>query len=130
MTEPPRIASALDGLLGHELVTVADGVATLRFAPTETALGSVDPPSIHGGALATCVDTAAWYAACSAGGGDWVVSSLSVDFLRANALEPMRVTSRCRRAGRTLAVVDVEIALWDDPERVLAVGRASLVRIA
>ena len=129
MSEAPRIASPLDGALGHELVEVADGVAVLRLSPTETALGSVDPPRLHGGALATCVDTAAWYAACSAGGDDWVVSSLAVDFLRPVALEELRVTARARRAGRTLAVVDVEIAPWADAGRVLAIGRASLARI-
>jgi uncharacterized protein (TIGR00369 family) len=130
LSEPPRIASPLDGALGHELVEVADGVAVLRLTPTEVALGSVDPPHLHGGALATCVDTAAWYAACSGGGGDWVVSSLAVDFLRPVHLEDLRVTANCRRAGRTLAVVDVEIARWDDAERVLAIGRASLSRLS
>lgn len=129
MSEPPRIASPLDGALGHELVEVADGVAVLRLAPGEIALGSVDPPHLHGGTLATCVDTASWYAACSAGGGDWVVSSLSVDFLRPIGLEDVRVTAQCRRAGRTLAVVDVELTRWDDSERVIAVGRASLARV-
>ena len=129
MSEPPRIASPLDGALGHELVEIADGVAVLRLSPSETALGSVDPPRLHGGALATCVDTAAWYAACSAGGGDWVVSSLAVDFLRPVALVELRVTAHCRRAGKAVAVVDVEIAAWDDAERVLALGRASLARL-
>lgn len=129
MSEPPRIASPLDGALGHELVEVADGVAVLRLTPGEIALGSVDPPHLHGGTLATCVDTAAWYAACSAGGGDWVVSSLSIDFLRPVSVEDLRVTGMCRRAGRTLAVVDVEIARWDDPGRMIAIGRASLARL-
>ncbi|MFN8223196.1 MAG: PaaI family thioesterase [Gaiellales bacterium] len=125
----PEIASPLDGALGHRLVSVATGIAVLRLSPGETALGSVDPPQLHGGTLATCVDTASWYAACSQG-GDWIVSSLSVDFLRPASLDELRVTATCRRAGRTLAVVDVEIAHWDDPERVVALGRASLARIA
>lgn len=129
MSGPPRVASPLDAALGHELVEVTDGVAVMRLAPGEVALGSVAPPHLHGGTLATCVDTASWYAACSAGGGDWVVSSLSVDFLRPVGLEPLRVTARCRRAGRTLAVVDVELARWDEPERAVAIGRASLARL-
>jgi acyl-coenzyme A thioesterase PaaI-like protein len=38
------------------------------------------------------------------------------------------VIARCVRAGRTRAVVDVEIASDVDPERIVAVGRASLAR--
>jgi acyl-coenzyme A thioesterase PaaI-like protein len=38
------------------------------------------------------------------------------------------VIARCIRAGRTRAVVDVEIASDTDPERVVAVGRVSLLR--
>ena len=66
-------------------------------------------PFIHGGALATCVDTAAWYAAESASPGSWVVSSLRLDCLRLARTEPHIVRATCRKAGRTLAVADVEI---------------------
>jgi uncharacterized protein (TIGR00369 family) len=126
---PPAIASPLDGGLGHVLVEALDGVATLRLTPTALAIGSEEPAFLHGGTLCTCVDTAAWYAACSASEGEWVVSGLSAEFLRPARVEDHRVTARCRRAGRTLAVVDVEIAPWDDPERVVAVGRATLIRV-
>jgi uncharacterized protein (TIGR00369 family) len=125
----PEIASPLDGALGHVLVEVADGVATLRLTPAPLAVGSEEPPFLHGGTLSTCIDTAAWYAACSAGGGDWVVSGLAADFLRPARIEVHRVTARCRRAGRAVAVVDVEIAPWDEPERLVALGRATLSRL-
>jgi uncharacterized protein (TIGR00369 family) len=125
---PPAIASPLDGGLGHVLVEAADGVATLRLSPTPLAVGSEQPPLLHGGTLCTCVDTAAWYAACSASEGDWVVSGLTTEFLRPGRMEDHRVTARCRRAWRTLAVVDVEIASWDEPDRMVALGRAKLIR--
>ena len=122
--------SALDAAIGLVAVELLDNAVVLRLDPPAAALGGEEPrPFLHGGTLATCVDTAAWYAACSAGGGDWVVSSLAVDFLRPVALEELRVIARCRRAGRTLAVVDVEIAQRDDSDRVLAIGRASLMRL-
>jgi acyl-coenzyme A thioesterase PaaI-like protein len=31
-------------------------------------------------------------------------------------------------AGRTLGTADVEITAWDDPERLVAVGRARFIR--
>ena len=129
MSSAPEIASPLDGALGHVLVEVADGVATLRLTPTPLAVGSEEPPFLHGGTLSTCIDTAAWYAACSAAGGDWVVSGLAADFLRPARIEAHRVVAHCRRAGRTVAVVDVEITPWDEPERVVALGRATLSRV-
>jgi acyl-coenzyme A thioesterase PaaI-like protein len=51
------------------------------------------------------------------------------DFLRMAVREPHRVEGRCVRAGRTLAVADVQIAPWDRPERAVALGRAQLARI-
>ena len=57
-----------------------------------------------------------------------MVSALHLEALRLAGDEPHRVTARCLRAGRTRAVVDVEIAAQADPERVLTVGRVSLAR--
>jgi uncharacterized protein (TIGR00369 family) len=128
--DPPRVASPLDDALELELEHAADGVATLRLGPGRLAVVAAEPapPFLHGGALATCVDTASWYAAVSASPGEWVVAGLQVDFLRAARDEPHRVLAHCRRAGRTTAVVDVEIAALDDPERLVALGRATLAR--
>ncbi len=128
MSSAPQIASPLDGALGHVLVEASDGVATLRLAPTPLAVGSVEPPFLHGGTLSTCIDTAAWYAACSAAEAEWVVSGLTAEFLRPARIEAHRVIARCRRVGRTVAVVDVEITPWDEPDRVVALGRATLIR--
>ncbi len=74
--------SPLDDGIGLVLESAADGQATLRLDPTGLAVvDDQEPPFIHGGALATCVDTAAWYAA-RALPGSWVVSSLQLDCLR------------------------------------------------
>jgi uncharacterized protein (TIGR00369 family) len=128
--ELPRIASKLDGAVGLTLEGAEDGIATLRLDPGELALVEEDEREyLHGGALATCVDTAAWYAAVSASPGDWVVAGVQLEALRLARSEPHRVVARCIRAGRTRAVVDVEIASELDPERVVTVGRASLTRV-
>ncbi len=126
--ELPPVASPLDDALELALEHAADGVATLLLGPGRLAVVPEETPFLHGGALATCVDTASWYAAASASPGDWVITGLHVDFLRLARDEPHRVVARCRRTGRTAAVVDVEIAPQGDPTRFVALGRATLAR--
>jgi uncharacterized protein (TIGR00369 family) len=127
--ELPPVASRLDGEIGLTLESVDDGVVTLRLEPGELAVVEEEEREyLHGGVLATCIDTAAWYAAASASGADWIVAGLQLDALRLARREPHRVVARCLRAGRTLAVVDVEIASEVEPERTVAVGRVSLAR--
>jgi uncharacterized protein (TIGR00369 family) len=126
----PPVASKLDGALGLTLEGAEDGVANLRLDPGEAAVVEEDERTyLHGGTLATCIDTAAWYAAASASSSeDWLVTGLQLEALRLARPEPHSVIARCIRAGRTRAVVDVEIASDTDPERVVAVGRVSLLR--
>ena len=127
--ELPPVASKLDGALGLTLEGAEDGVANLRLDPGEVAVVEEDKREyLHGGTLATCIDTAAWYAAASASPGDWLVTGLQLEALRLARSEPHSVIARCVRAGRTRAVVDVEIASDSDPERVVTVGRVSLLR--
>jgi uncharacterized protein (TIGR00369 family) len=125
----PPVASKLDGAIGLTLESAEDGVVTLRLEPGAVGVVEEDERTyLHGGTLATCVDTAAWYAAASASEGDWLVTGLQLEALRLARSEAHRVIARCVRAGRTRAVVDVEIASDVDPERIVAVGRASLAR--
>ena len=125
----PPVASKLDGAIGLTLESAEDGVVTLRLEPGAVGIVEEDERTyLHGGTLATCVDTAAWYAAASASEGDWLVTGLQLEALRLARSEAHRVIARCVRAGRTRAVVDVEIASDVDPERIVAVGRASLAR--
>jgi uncharacterized protein (TIGR00369 family) len=127
--ELPKVASSLDGAIGLTLESAEDGVATLRLEPGEIAVVTEDGREyVHGGALATCIDTAAWYAATSAEEADWLVTSLSFEAMRMAVGEPHRVVARCIRAGRTRAVVDVEISPESNPDRLLTVGRVSLSR--
>jgi acyl-coenzyme A thioesterase PaaI-like protein len=128
--ELPQVASRLDQAIGLSLVSAEDGLSVLLLDPGEVAVVPDDARDyLHGGALATCIDTAAWYAATSASEGEWVVAGLSFEALRLAGPEAHRVTARCVRAGRTRAVVDVEISPESDPERILTVGRASLSRV-
>lgn len=127
----PDVASKLDEAIGLSLVSADEGSVVLRLDPGAVAVVTeADLTYLHGGALATCIDTAAWYAAESEapGDADWVVSGLHLEAMRLARDEPHRVTARCLRAGRTRAVVDVEIASEAEPEKALTVGRVSLAR--
>jgi len=126
LADPP---SPLDAAIGLVAVELLDGAVVLRLDPPEAALGGDVPrPFLHGGTLATCVDTAGWYALEHVSPGAWIAVDLRCDFLRLASPVPHRVLGRCLVAGRTLATADVEIAPWDDPGRLVAVGRARYIR--
>jgi len=122
-------ASPLDAAIGLVAVELLEDAVVLRLDPTPAAVGGDEPrPFLHGGTLATCVDTAGWYAVAHASPDGWVAVDLRCDFLRLPGPVSHRVVARCLRAGRTLATADVEISLWDDPGTLVAVGRARYAR--
>jgi uncharacterized protein (TIGR00369 family) len=122
-------ASSLDAAIGLHLHAYDDdGAAILRLETTPVALVEGDATFVHGGALATCVDTAGWYAVVRARPGTYVAIDLRTDYLRMVGPGVYRVTGRTLRAGRTLAVADVSIEAWDEPGRPLAVGRVQYIR--
>jgi uncharacterized protein (TIGR00369 family) len=123
-------AAPLDAALRLTREPDADGWAVLRLDPQPIAFsGEGEDAYIHGGALATCVDTASWEAVVAIQPGTWVVGDLRMDFLRLARPVPHRVRAQARRVGRRQAVADVEISAWDDPSRVVALGRATLTRV-
>jgi uncharacterized protein (TIGR00369 family) len=128
LADPP---APLDDAIGLVVVELLDDAVVMRLDPSPLSLGGNEPrPFLHGGTLATCVDTAGWYAVAHASPGDWIAVDLRCDFLRLAGPERYRVLARCLRAGRTLATADVEIAPWDDAGTLVAVGRARYARPA
>ncbi len=126
LKDHPR--SPLDAVIGLSYVGREEEAVVLRLDPTHAALGYEEPPMLHGGTLATLVDTAGWYAVMAVAPATWVAVDLRSDFLRMADLAPLRITARCLRAGRTLAVCDVTIAPWETPERTTSVGRIQFIR--
>lgn len=120
--------SPLDQAIGLTYVGRDGDAVLLRLDPMPAALGYVDPPMLHGGTIATLIDTAGWYAVMAERPATWVAANLRCDFLRLADASPLRVRARCLRAGRLLAVCDVEIGPWDDPQRMTAVGRIQFAR--
>jgi uncharacterized protein (TIGR00369 family) len=124
-------AAPLDAALGLTRAADEGQWAVLRLEPREVAIGATDPVTyLHGGALATAVDTAAWEAIVRVSADAWVVADLRIDFMRLARNETHRVRATARRVGRGQAVADVEIAAWDDETRVVALGRVMLAKVA
>jgi uncharacterized protein (TIGR00369 family) len=68
---------------------------------------------IHGGALATALDTAACFAVIAAVGVDCSTIDLRTDFLRPASAEELSVVGTCLRAGRRFAVADANVIAPD-----------------
>ena len=123
-------AAPLDAALGLTRAPDDGDSAVLRLEPTAIAVGATEPVTyLHGGALATCVDTAAWEAIVRVSDDSWVVADMRIDFVRLAGNETHRVRSTARKIGRAHAVADVEITAWDDPARLVALGRVLLSKV-
>lgn len=99
------------GHLGMQLTDMQPGVATLTMPFTETlvTIGTV----VHGGAIASLIDTAAMVAAWSEGEmppkARGTTVNISVAYLSAAQQEDLRAVARVLRRGRNLVYLDVEV---------------------
>jgi uncharacterized protein (TIGR00369 family) len=96
----------------------------LRFRPDAWTR---DPASggVHGGILATALDTAACFAAIAAAGVDCSTLDLRCDFLRPALDEEFVVRGTPLRAGRRIAWADATIETLDG--RIVAAARGTFV---
>ena len=77
----------------------------------------------HGGPIAAFIDTVGDYAIGMAVGGGVPTINLRIDYLRPAVGSVLTGTARVRRAGRTVALVDVEV--YDEGQALVAVGRGT-----
>ena len=99
------------GHLGMQLTDIQPGMATLTLPFTDSlvTIGTV----VHGGAIASLIDTTAMVAAWSDAAipakvrGSTV--SLTVTYLAPAQQEDLRATARVLRRGRNLVYLDVEV---------------------
>jgi uncharacterized protein (TIGR00369 family) len=95
--------------LGAEVVAAADGSARVRFEARDEHLNPAG--TLHGGVLATLVDTAMGQAVRSATDDDDVpaTSQLTVTYLRPGNPGPLEVTARVRTRGEHLTVCEADV---------------------
>ena len=97
------------GRLGVVVESVEEGTAHLGFQATEDHLNPAG--TVHGGVLATLVDTAMGTAVRSAtGDGDVpATSQLTVTYLRPGKPGRLAVTARVRTRGEHLTVCEADV---------------------
>src|SRR3954447_17650362 len=97
------------GRLGARTESAEDGESRVSFAAGEEHLNP--PGTLHGGVLATLVDTAMGQAVRGATGDDDVpaTSQLTVTYLRPGKPGPLSVTARVRTRGEHLTVCEADV---------------------
>jgi uncharacterized protein (TIGR00369 family) len=110
----------LHELLGLELADWEEGRVRFRFAPPPAARAGAGTP-LHGGAIATALDTAATFAVISSIGADAATVDMRIDFLRPGLDDEFSVEGRTMRAGKRFAFADASVAAADG--RLVASGR-------
>ena len=97
--------------LGIQPISIQPGVATLAlpFKESLVTIGTI----VHGGAIASLIDTAAAIAAFSEGevpaNGRGTTANLTVSYLAAAQKEDVQAIARVLRRGRNLVFLDVEV---------------------
>ena len=89
--------------------TAEDGTATLELEATEEHLNPAG--TVHGGVLATLVDTAMGHAVASSTGEDElpVTSQLTVTYLRPGKPGALVATAAVRKRGQNLTICEAEV---------------------
>lgn len=98
--------------LGLRLVEWEHGRVRFSFHPP-ASVRSGEAGVIHGGALATALDTAACFAVMAAVGVDCSTVDLRTDFLRPASAQELTVTGTLLRAGRRFGWADAALIAPD-----------------
>lgn len=117
--------SPMNRFLGIQVEAVDAAAQTARFGmairPELARLDGSD--QAHGGAIASLIDIAGDFAIAAVLGGPVPTIHLTVEFLRPAGGGRLVAGAKVRKLGRTIVVVDVEVA--DGAGRLVALGRGS-----
>lgn len=112
-------------LLGFELVEIREGYAKIKIPFKEELIGDPRARALHGGLIATAMDTVG-----GAAGMTTLVSfedklstiDMRVDYLRPGKALDLFVEGEITRSGNRIIVTRM-VAYQDDPERLIAEGK-------
>lgn len=97
------------------------GTVSLRMPMRVELERGLGTGQFHGGPIASLIDTAGDFAVVLAAGAGVPTVNFRVDYLRPSFGKSLLAKATVRRAGRTIAVADVDV--FDEQERLTAVGR-------
>jgi uncharacterized protein (TIGR00369 family) len=89
-----------------------DGVVTVELAVDDRHLNTHG--TVHGGAIATLVDTAMGRAVTAAGGERPVTIEMKVTYLEPGEPGVLRARAEVRKRGRRLTIVEAEVHQGDE----------------
>lgn len=100
-------ASPVHGSLGLTVRLTGDDLV-LEAAPG-TAHSVDGGDFLHGGVIATILDTAATFALIDATGTDWSTVDLRIDYLRPAPVAPLQASARTAQVGRRFGRATAEL---------------------
>ncbi len=106
-----------------ERVDAETGAVTITLAYRPEFARAPDGPGFHGGVIASLIDIAGHAAVAVRIGRMAPTIDLRIDYLRVAADGDLTAQAKVVRAGRTLALADIEIT--DRDGRLIAVGRGT-----
>ena len=125
-----ELQAMLDGAPFHHLIRMnieavdhKTNTLVVRL-PFDSSLQRLpDIEQVHGGAIASVIDSAGTFAVVACIGRGAPTMNLRIDYLRPAIATDLLATARVRRAGRTVAICDID--LHDEEGRLVAVGRGT-----
>jgi len=113
-------------LLGMRVLELAEGYARIEIPFRPELIGDPSRPAIHGGVLSALIDTCGGAAAFTLITPPETVSTidLRIDYLRPGESKTLVCESTVSRMGNRVASVDSKIFHPDEPERLIATGKA------
>lgn len=109
--------------IGFRFEAIDEGSVTIRIPWRPEMIGIPDPPTLHGGVLATAVDFAAANAIATLLGQATPTIDLRIDYHAVARQGDLRVKGRVIRLGKTLGTAEAEV--HDAAGRLVASGRGS-----
>lgn len=100
----------------------------LRMPIREELRRLADSEQFHGGPIAALIDTAGCYACILVLGYGVPTMNFRIDYLRPALGSSLLARARVRKAGRSVALVDIEVI--DEEDRLIAVGRGTFSTVA
>lgn len=109
--------------IGFRIESIDAGSITVRIPWRPEMIGIPDPPTLHGGVLATAIDFTAANAIATLLGQATPTIDLRVDYHAVAKQGDLLATGRVIRLGRTLGTAESEVR--DSAGRLVASGRGS-----